>query len=139
MKAFLVSVLILIPGWMAGAQPAAPLPSSPAPQTDYLMFKGGPERHGYLPARLVAPITLAWSAKTDGAFYSSPAIYKDTVFAGNSDHHVYAYDLGSGKLKWKTELGERIYGSSPQIEGGRLYIACVDGCVYALDPLNGVE
>jgi outer membrane protein assembly factor BamB len=104
---------------------------------DFRMFKGGPERLGRAEESLGAPASLAWQKEAGGAFYSSPAVVSGTVFLGNSDHHVYAYSLADGALRWKSELPERIYGSSPQVEGKLIYIACVNGCVYALDSQSG--
>lgn len=103
------------------------------------MYKGSAQRLGCSGLKLGPPIQFAWKQEAGGAFYSSPAIVQGTIYLGNSDHHVYAYDLQSGALKWKSLLPERIYGSSPQVEQGRIYIACVDGCIYALDANDGKE
>jgi outer membrane protein assembly factor BamB len=113
------------------------LAHSPLAAEDFSMFRGNPQRLGRLDSRLGAPASLLWKQEAGGSFYSSPAIVHGTIFLGNSDHHVYAYALKDGALQWKTELPERIYGSSPQIEGSLLYIACVNGCVYSLDLGSG--
>jgi outer membrane protein assembly factor BamB len=104
---------------------------------DWPMFKGSPQRQGSDAQALGLPISLAWKQDQGGAFYSSPAIVKGRIYIGNVDHHVYCYDLQSGNPIWKAELPERIYGSSPQVEGGGVSIACVDGCVYTLDAASG--
>jgi outer membrane protein assembly factor BamB len=106
---------------------------------DSLMYKGSPQRLGSSDLNLGLPITLAWEKEAGGAFYSSPAIFQDTIYLGNSDHNVYAFDLQTGIPKWKSTLPERVYGSSPQIDGTTLYIACVNGCIFALSLADGKE
>lgn len=108
-----------------------------APAADYPMFRGGPERLGRSPEKLGLPVRVLWKKVLLGAVYSSPAIVDGTAYFANSNHYVYAYDLRTGSKKWKTQLEERVYGSSPQVEGGILTIACVDGCIYTLDASSG--
>ena len=58
--------------------------------------------------------SLKWKFHTNGQVFSSPAVSGDTLFAGSSDHHLYAVDLASGAQKWKFKAGGRIT-SSPAV------------------------
>jgi outer membrane protein assembly factor BamB len=113
------------------ARPAAMLAA------DFPMFKGNPARLGQSPSRLGQPVHLAWKKDPGGSFYSSPAVAGERVYIANSNHQLYCYGLSAGDLKWKRSLPERVYGSSPQVEGGKVFIGCVDGCVYSLDAQDG--
>lgn len=104
---------------------------------DSLMYKENPGRSGSLAESYGDPASLAWKFEGGSAFYSSAAVSQGRVYVGNQDHFVYCLELASGKLLWKTELPDCIYGSSPQIQGQNLYIACVDGSVDALDLETG--
>jgi outer membrane protein assembly factor BamB len=101
------------------------------------MFKADLGRTGYAAEALGPPVSLAWKMKTEGEFYSSPALVGGSVFLGNSDGHVYAYALQDGTLKWKAELGGKIYGSSPSVVSGVAYVNAVDGCAYGLREADG--
>ncbi len=55
--------------------------------------------------------------KTSG----TPSVVDGRVFAVGSTH-LYAVDAEKGTLLWKTELKPEGAGSSPLVEGGRLYV-----------------
>ncbi len=69
-------------------------------------------------------------------FLSSPAVDNGTVYFGSGDHHVYAVDALTGRLRWKFLAGDVVH-SSPAIADGTLYIGCWDGLLYALNSHTG--
>jgi outer membrane protein assembly factor BamB len=111
----------------------APLAALPAA---WPCLQGDAARSGRGPA-LGLPVQELWRAKLDGSLYSSPAVAEGLVVLGSSDRRVSAYDLASGTLRWRQELPDRVWGSGPAIDGGRVFIGCVDGCVHALSLQDG--
>jgi outer membrane protein assembly factor BamB len=75
---------------------------------------------------------------------SSPAIDSDRgrLYVGASrsdDGCLYAFNLSDGKQAFRTFLPKGIV-SSPALAGdGTIYVGCMDGKLYALDPVNGSQ
>jgi outer membrane protein assembly factor BamB len=68
--------------------------------------------------------------------YYAGALAKDgSFFAPNIDHSLYTVDQ-NGKLVWKFETEEALWGS-PVTDGKTIYLAGMDHSVYALDPKTG--
>lgn len=44
---------------------------------------------------------MEWSFRTDGAIISTPLIYRDTLFIGSWDGHLYAISLKRQEVLWK--------------------------------------
>jgi outer membrane protein assembly factor BamB len=87
-----------------------------------------------------------WKFKTGGAVHSSPVFNQNTLFITSRDHYLYAVDAGTGKLKWKYQLGDALlphnwgweyFLSSPVISANLVYAGGADGFIYALDIING--
>jgi outer membrane protein assembly factor BamB len=110
---------------------AAPLAADAWPT-----FKGNNARTGR-GAALTLPISVVWIAHLKGQLYSSPVIQDGLVVLGSSAKQVYGFDLADGAQRWDRELPDRVWGSAPAVAGGRVYIGCVDGCVYALSLAGG--
>ncbi len=68
--------------------------------------------------------------------FSSPAIYRDTIYFGDRTGYVYALDKTNGDIKWKTEIPGPHF-SSPKIYKDALYIGSIDGNLYKLDVKTG--
>lgn len=69
-------------------------------------------------------------------FLSSPAIADGTVYFGSGDHHVYALDARTGKLRWSFEAASVVH-ATPAISGGLVFVGDLDGHFYALDAATG--
>lgn len=101
------------------------------------MFRGGPLHSGVYPSPTTPSLnTLAWKFSTAGKFVSTPAVHDNVVFAGNTDHNVYAINANDGTLKWKAPTNGPV-SSSPAVSGGLVIIGSVDGRIYALDETTG--
>lgn len=77
-----------------------------------------------------------WENRTGGKIYSTPALWKNTVVVGSSDHYIYGFSAGDGSLKWKTETGKAVLGS-PAMAGGVAFIGGSDGIFRAIDAETG--
>ena len=98
----------------AGTAPATPTagaatPSSggPAPVTGWLQYHGNGQRTGDvagLPA--AGRLSVAWSARLDGAVYGQPLVIGTTVLAGTeAGDAIYGIDLATGAVRWHTSVG----------------------------------
>jgi outer membrane protein assembly factor BamB len=61
----------------------------------------------------------------------SPVIFKDSVYIGSVDNHLYCLEYRTGRLRWKYETKGPITGT-PCIYDDILYIGSTDHFVYAL-------
>jgi outer membrane protein assembly factor BamB len=71
-----------------------------------------------------------WSASTQGAIESSPAVANGVVYVGSDDHTFYAFDATSGATVWTGATGGPV-GSSPAVANGVVYVGSSDGKLYA--------
>ncbi|MCP5101903.1 MAG: PQQ-binding-like beta-propeller repeat protein [bacterium] len=82
--------------------------------------------------------SLRWKVSdSKGAWYTTAAVFGNTVFAASSDgHYVQALDPASGKEKWKFYADDLIF-STPAVHDGILYVGSHDGKLYAVDVGTG--
>jgi len=90
-----------------------------------------------------------WSTPTDATelgFHGSPTVVGDTAYIGGYDGALYALDVASGQLQWKTPAahlnGTLAVGSSPAYHDGVLYFIAEygspsSGALWAIDPATG--
>jgi outer membrane protein assembly factor BamB len=71
-----------------------------------------------------------WRSKA-GVTWSSPAIARDVVYAGDGSGRVNAFDKRTGEALWSFRTGSQVYGS-PVPDGDLLFFGSTDGGVYAL-------
>jgi eukaryotic-like serine/threonine-protein kinase len=104
---------------------------------DSPMFRGDLSHTGAYDAAGIEKFTrVKWKFKTEGRIYSTPAIVKNTIYFGSTDHNFYAVDIAAGTLKWKFTSGSGITSSSA-VEDGRVYFGSYDGNFYCLDGETG--
>jgi outer membrane protein assembly factor BamB len=96
---------------------AAPTSGAPGPATSgaaapWPTYNRTTDRNG-LGAGVARPTSLAstWSRAVDGAIYGQPIVVGTTVIAATEHDSVYAFDLASGQLRWRTNLGTPVSGS----------------------------
>jgi glucose dehydrogenase len=75
----------------------------------------------------------AWSYKTNGAVYSSPAVVGGFVFVGSEDNNVYCLNAINGTQVWNYTTGNEVL-SSPAVVNGVVYVGSEDGKIYAFGP-----
>ena len=56
-------------------------------------------------ASSIVPVKPAWLAPLDGMIYAEPLVYRGRVYIATENDSVYALDLGSGQVLWRTHLG----------------------------------
>lgn len=70
-----------------------------------------------------------------GRWIATPILVDDTLYAPNTDSHLYALDTNGG-VKWSFKTGEPIW-ADPVIDDEVLYLASMDQVLYALNRNNG--
>jgi len=79
----------------------------------------------------------AWSFKTKGPIFSSPAVSNDKMVVGSADGNVYCLNT-KGKLQWNLTTNAAVLGS-PLIESGVVYIGGSDSNFRAIDLMSGKQ
>ena len=81
---------------------------------------------------------VRWSHDTGGYVYSSPAVYRQRVYAGSYSGKFFAFDAATGDVRWEFDAHAEISGS-PTVLGGIVYFATLDKRTYALNALTGKQ
>jgi outer membrane protein assembly factor BamB/orotate phosphoribosyltransferase len=71
-------------------------------------------------------------------FYSTPAIYADTVLASSLDKNLYCIDLDTYQEKWRWNAGARIFATPITVDDS-VYIGANTGRFTELDAATGAE
>jgi eukaryotic-like serine/threonine-protein kinase len=74
---------------------------------------------------------VVWTAPLCCVNYSAVAVKDGVVYV--SDNYVRAFDAITGAALWATPLA----GSSPNVDGGKVFVGGLDHNVYALDASDG--
>lgn len=72
----------------------------------------------------------------DSFSYSSPAHADGVLYIGNFDGYLYAIDLATGHMRWRTKTGDKIT-SSPLVDGDSVYVGSNDNRIYAMQRSDG--
>lgn len=100
------------------------------------VFRGDALMSGVGHAQLPEQLQERWTFKARDSIEGAPAIVDGVVYVASFDKHVYALDLATGRLKWKSEkLGP--FKASPAVQGQRLYVGDLNGSFYCLDVSDG--
>jgi eukaryotic-like serine/threonine-protein kinase len=84
---------------------------------------------------------LIWEIPTEGSVNSTAAIEDSFAYFTSGGNYLYAVDIETGKIKWKTNLGKPLpylwlfdyYTSSPVIFGQSIFVGGGDGALYCFD------
>lgn len=127
---------------------------------DWPVHRGNPTQTGVSTEKLPDKLKVRWEFKTKNAVEGAVAIADGVVFAGSADKCLYAIDLKTGALKWKTPgagpafaLGAVVFDlhtrtfqprvplgiitASPGCRAGRVYVGDNDGMFVCLDAATG--
>ncbi|HEX3147607.1 MAG TPA: PQQ-binding-like beta-propeller repeat protein [Gemmataceae bacterium] len=136
------------------------LPALPLLAGDWAVHRGNATQTGVSDEKLPEKLALRWEYKTRNSVESAAVIADGIVYAASSDKHLYAIDLKTGTLKWKTPgegpefcfgtvvfdlMTERlrpnaffsIFTASPGVNGNRLYVGDADGKFFCIDRATG--
>lgn len=79
-----------------------------------------------------------WGYRTGFMVWSACSFWKDgTVYSAGFDHLLYALDMDTGNLKWKTDLKGALVGSPAVGENGTIYQTSFGGKLWAVDHNTG--
>jgi eukaryotic-like serine/threonine-protein kinase len=81
-----------------------------------------------------------WTYRAEGSLWAQPAASSDesVIYVTSLDHHIYALDAETGRLRWNQNLGGAVVGTPTLSEdGSRIYIGSFSQNMYALDAQNG--
>ena len=92
-------------------------------------------RDGWLRS-FTAEGAVAWELELGGRFDAPPRIDGDMVYAGSTDGHLYAVELGGGKLRWKYDAQEEV-GTTPTVAGGLVLAMTLQDTLIAVDARTG--
>ena len=71
-------------------------------------------------------------------FTSSPAVFHGRVYFGSGDGNIYAVDVETGALVWRSPTGDVVH-ATPAIANNTVYIGSWDSNFYAIDATSGQE
>jgi outer membrane protein assembly factor BamB len=102
---------------------------------DWSLFRGNPAMTGAVAHPLPHPLEERWQFRTGDAIEGAPAIVGQQVFVASLDKHLYALELPTGKLLWKTRLGPM--KAAPTVHKNLVFIGDLEGTFYCLDATTG--
>ncbi|MCI4345451.1 MAG: PQQ-binding-like beta-propeller repeat protein [Thermoplasmata archaeon] len=130
----------------AGARPAAahpglslPASSTPPPGPfDWATFHGDSNRSGFTNVRGPSTSAEAWSPPqaTPLPIRAGPVVNSTRIYAADIVGNVVALDRVDGKVAWRTTVWSA--PTTPTLAGGRLFLGCDNGLLYALNAASGV-
>ena len=80
--------------------------------------------------------SLLWNFETEGKIYSTPAVYRGTVWVASSDTYLYGLKLESGERAFQMK-NDRAVVSSPVCADGKVMLAGGDGFCRAWNVDDG--
>ena len=92
--------------------------------------------NGEIKAANIKNGNTVWTYKTDGKIYSTPTVYKNSVWCASSDSYVYGLNVENGELQHKLKNDKAVV-SSPACVDNKVIVAGGDGSCRAWDVNNG--
>jgi len=122
------------------ADPAITFYASPALTSDGQLIVGGYDNVLYSLNPSNGQVNWTFEG-AEGRYIGGPLVTEDGVFAGTTDHKVYAVDF-DGQPIWDQPFPtEKEIWARPAAdpEADRIYVASMDHHIYAVNPANGSE
>lgn len=126
------------PGTGFEAKEVSKAPGKGNQRVDWPIYGLNRARTRYLPAKgLGPPFRTLWHFDAGQLLEFSPIVVDSTIYVINNDADVFALNSGTGKVKWKRDIG-KLSASSPAYAHDRLYLTTLEpGQAVALDPKTG--
>ncbi|GAB6186867.1 hypothetical protein JCM17478_23690 [Thermopirellula anaerolimosa] len=124
----------------ASAADASSLPPPEvAPADAWPLFRGTPACSGIAVGDAERSPRIEWvySAEKE-SFTASPVVAGGTVYLGGNNGTFYAVDVGTGRVRWKHEIGGGFLASAA-LHAGRVYVGDVDGKFFAWNAEDGKQ
>ena len=80
-----------------------------------------------------------WRYESEGAIVMAPVIVDARVLFGGLDQQFHSLDKSDGSLNWTFSGGENWFWAAPRVAGAVIYVANVDGLVFALNLKDGTQ
>lgn len=80
-----------------------------------------------------------WRYESDGAIVMAPVLVDRQVLFGGLDQQFHSLDKSDGSLNWSFSGGENWFWASPRVADTVLYVANIDGLVFALNLKDGTQ
>jgi outer membrane protein assembly factor BamB len=114
--------------------------ASTAVAIDWPVFRGDAAQNGIAQERLPDKLTIRWQATTGtdantASIEGTAAIVSGVAFVGAFDDHLHAFDLVTGKEKWKLKTGA--IKTPVGVRNDSIYAGAVDGLLFCVDAANG--
>jgi outer membrane protein assembly factor BamB len=91
-----------------------------------------PNAHGALEVTGDDPF-IAWSVEKGGSYMSTPVVYEDQIYLGNSNGILRSFHATTGEKIFEQRLGDRAGVIASLVAGdGKIYCASENGNVYVL-------
>ncbi|MCC7374816.1 MAG: PQQ-binding-like beta-propeller repeat protein [Verrucomicrobiales bacterium] len=104
----------------------------------YVVTGAGLQLRGHLLGIQLRDGAVLWSVPLGQASRSSPIVGPDgTVFVGNDNGLVYAFDGSTGSQRWQAAVEGTLASAPALTREGTLLIGSLNGSLYALDSLTG--
>ena len=73
-----------------------------------------------------------WTTELDAGVTTSPTVAGQTVLVGTEDGRIFGLDAQTGAVLWSFRTGEDKIKGSPIVVGDTIYVASLNGTLYAL-------
>ncbi len=115
---------------------ASDVPTCADSGSDVPTFRGDAARTGRMPGPLpLTSPTIAWRLEAGGPLHTSPSITAGTVFQGTTKGALWAVDLDTGAVRWRTDLDGAL--TSPTVIDDLVVVGSTTGWLKALDRTTG--
>lgn len=83
--------------------------------------------------------TIAWTFETAGTISAQPVLAEDgTIYVGSHDHFFYAIDP-EGRVKWKRDLGDRVYATAYVDAHGDVFVGSDADFLWSFTPTGDLR
>jgi outer membrane protein assembly factor BamB len=110
--------------------------AAPARAASWTSYRKNASRTGDAMEYARPKLTPLWSYTVQGAFFASPVVYGDTVYAGSRDGSVWAWRASDGEVLWQQSTSGWV-DSTPCVWKDYLIALSKDGVVYCFNRATG--
>jgi outer membrane protein assembly factor BamB len=114
--------------------------AAPAVAADWPVFRGDSAQNGVAREALPDKLAVRWQVRTGtdintATIEGTAAVVGGVAFVGAFDDHLHAFDLGTGKEKWKLKTGA--IKTPVGVHNGCVYAGAVEGLLVCADATTG--
>jgi len=118
-------------------QKTAAVPEVKVSPTSWKLFRGNSFATGVAKTTLPKQPTVLWRHEVpNGAFEATPVIKDNTVYLGDLDGTLFAFDLETGQPEWQYKINGG-FVASPAVANNRVFVGDYDGKLHCVDATDG--